>query len=82
MAGCGFTLLRAYEITGVPAFLERAPQVAVALLGMADDRDDRLVWPIPTDFSSTLAGLFHYGFAHGVAGMPCATGGCSPRTRS
>ncbi|MFI7601324.1 class IV lanthionine synthetase LanL [Actinoplanes sp. NPDC049681] len=81
MAGCGFTLLRAYEITGVPVFLERARQVAAGLLAMADDRDDRLVWPIPADFSSTLAGLVHYGFAHGVAGVgaylltvACATG--------
>jgi hypothetical protein len=26
-------------------------------------------WPIPEDFDSALAGAWHYGFAHGVAGV-------------
>jgi tRNA A-37 threonylcarbamoyl transferase component Bud32 len=69
LAGCGFTLLRAYEITGDQAFRDRARQVADQLVTMAEERDEHLVWPIGADFSSALSGLVHYGFAHGVAGV-------------
>jgi lantibiotic modifying enzyme len=30
---------------------------------------DAVSWPIPVDFDSALAGLTHYGFAHGAAGI-------------
>src|SRR4029450_2869102 len=30
---------------------------------------DAVRWPIPATFASRLAGLSHFGFAHGVAGV-------------
>jgi lantibiotic modifying enzyme len=35
---------------------------------MARVRGSATMWPIPAGFDSSLAGLEHYGFAHGVAG--------------
>jgi len=68
MAGAGLTQLRFWEVTGEEDFLGRAREAADAMVAAAEHRDGLVVWPIPQDFASTLAGLVHYGFAHGVAG--------------
>ncbi|MFC4536472.1 class IV lanthionine synthetase LanL [Sphaerisporangium dianthi] len=68
MAGAGMTQLRFWEVTGREVFLSRARQAAASVAEAAVRVDGRLLWPVPRDFASTLAGLTHYGFAHGVAG--------------
>ncbi|QNP75194.1 class IV lanthionine synthetase LanL [Streptomyces roseirectus] len=68
VAGAGLTQLRFWEVTGDKDFLDRARQAAEAVVEAAEHRGGRLLWPIPADFESRLAGLVHYGFAHGVAG--------------
>ncbi|WP_369394700.1 class IV lanthionine synthetase LanL [Streptomyces sp. CG1] len=67
-AGAGMTQLRFWEATGDQDFLRRAGEAAESVAAAAVRRDDRLLWPIPRDWPSNLAGLVHYGFAHGVAG--------------
>ncbi|MGW4643741.1 class IV lanthionine synthetase LanL [Sphaerisporangium sp. NPDC004334] len=67
-SGAGLTQLRFWEVTGREVFLDRAREAAASVAGAATRADGRLLWPIPRDFASTLAGLVHYGFAHGVAG--------------
>ncbi|MGW0434569.1 class IV lanthionine synthetase LanL [Micromonospora sp. NPDC003197] len=69
MAGAGLTQLRFWEATGQALFLDRARQVAADVAAMVEHRDGLTLWPIPQDFPSALAGLVHYGFAHGVAGV-------------
>jgi serine/threonine protein kinase len=69
MAGAGLTQLRFWEVTGDKDFLSRARQAADAVAAAAESRDGLLLWPIPRGFASKLAGVVHYGFAHGVAGV-------------
>lgn len=69
IAGAGLTQLRFWEVTGEADFLWRARQAADAVAAMAEYRDGLIHWPVASDFSSALAGLVHYGFAHGVAGV-------------
>lgn len=69
MSGAGLTQLRMWEVTGDTMFLDRAQQVADMLAAAAERRDDLVMWPVRPDFASSLAGLVHYGFAHGVAGV-------------
>lgn len=67
-AGAGLTQLRFWEVTGEDVFLVRARQAAEAMVAAAERRDGHVLWPIARDFASNLAGVVHYGFAHGVAG--------------
>jgi hypothetical protein len=67
-AGAGMAQLYLWKATGDEEFLSRATVAADCVLGAARERDGKQVWPIPQDFDSSLAGLVHYGFAHGVAG--------------
>lgn len=70
VAGAGLTQLRFWEVTGDDEFLTRARAAADALVVAAQRRDDDAVhWPVPKDFESTMAGVSHYGFAHGIAGV-------------
>ncbi|MEV0970067.1 class IV lanthionine synthetase LanL [Microtetraspora glauca] len=69
VAGAGFTQLRFWEVTKEDEFLDRARQAARALTAAAENRNGLTVWPIARDFASALAGVTHYGFAHGVAGV-------------
>jgi hypothetical protein len=72
-AGAGMTQLYLWSASASddPDLLRRGRHAADAVLRAARPQDGRLTWPIPADFDSTLAGLTHYGFAHGVAGIGC-----------
>lgn len=68
-AGAGMAQLHFWQATGDERFLHRAAEAADDVLCAARERDGRHVWPVPETFDSALAGLVHYGFAHGVAGV-------------
>ncbi|MBT2446557.1 class IV lanthionine synthetase LanL [Streptomyces sp. ISL-43] len=68
-AGVGLTQLHFWRTTGDPRFLDRAAQAAEGLLAAARRTPEGIFWPVPEDFDSGLAGAWHYGFAHGVAGV-------------
>ncbi|RCH64454.1 serine/threonine protein kinase [Streptomyces sp. SDr-06] len=68
-AGAGLTQLRFWEATGGEQFLARARTAAEALATAAEHGGGQVRWPIAADFASALAGVVHYGFAHGVAGV-------------
>ncbi|WP_432947805.1 class IV lanthionine synthetase LanL [Kribbella sp. CA-253562] len=69
-AGSGLTQLHFWEQTDDQEFLARARQAADYIVAAAERDDDGLVsWPIPANIPSSLAGLMHYGFAHGIAGI-------------
>jgi lantibiotic modifying enzyme len=67
-AGAALAQLHLWKATGDPVLERRGLQAADSVLRAASERDGQLVWPIPASFDSALAGLVHYGFAHGVAG--------------
>lgn len=69
LAGAGLALLRFWQATGDARFADRADGCAEALLRAAQRTSTSVLWPIPKDFDSKLAGVVHYGFAHGVAGI-------------
>jgi class IV lanthipeptide synthase len=71
VAGAGMTQLHLWSATGDADLLRRGIRAADAVLEAAREPDGLLIWPIPADFDSVLAGLTHYGFAHGVAGTGC-----------
>jgi serine/threonine protein kinase len=68
-AGSGLAHLKFWQATGRPEFLERVAECADGLAAAADRTADRVIWQIPPDFDSKLAGIRHLGFAHGVAGI-------------
>ena len=68
LAGAGLAHLHLWQATGLDWLRQRAMLCAEAVLGAARSRGGETLWPIPTAFESSLAGLEHYGFAHGVAG--------------
>ncbi|MET8052285.1 class IV lanthionine synthetase LanL [Streptosporangium sp. NPDC005286] len=68
-AGTGTALLHLWRATGDPRFRDLADACADGLLKAAQRTADGVLWPIPKDFGSALAGTEHYGFAHGVAGV-------------
>jgi tRNA A-37 threonylcarbamoyl transferase component Bud32 len=68
-AGSGFAQLHLWRATGREEFRARAGECAGALLAAAEHTADRVLWPVPADFDSALAGSRHFGFAHGVAGV-------------
>ncbi|MFI6848987.1 class IV lanthionine synthetase LanL [Kitasatospora sp. NBC_00085] len=69
VAGAGLTQLHFWQATGDKEFRERAVAAAEALLTTAAKGRSGVVWPVPADFDSELAGITHLGFAHGVAGV-------------
>ncbi|KAA2265686.1 protein kinase/lanthionine synthetase C family protein [Solihabitans fulvus] len=69
IAGAGLAAAHLWRATGEPRFLDRVRAVADQLLKAAVRHEDGVFWPIPADFDSGLAGVEHYGFAHGVAGV-------------
>ncbi|MEV6146181.1 class IV lanthionine synthetase LanL [Streptomyces sp. NPDC051992] len=68
-AGSGLAQLHFWHGTGDDRFLDRAAQAAEGLLAAARHTPEGVFWPVPEDFGSALAGAWHYGFAHGVAGV-------------
>ena len=68
-AGAGMTQLRMWQVTAELDFRDRLTQCADGLVCAAEERGGAVVWPIPANFESELAGLTHLGFAHGVAGV-------------
>ncbi|MFC5818060.1 class IV lanthionine synthetase LanL [Nonomuraea harbinensis] len=69
LAGTGMALVHLWNATGDTRFRDRAGECADELLKVAQRTPDTVLWPIPRDFDSALAGVVHYGFAHGVAGV-------------
>jgi serine/threonine protein kinase len=68
-SGAGMALLAFFEATRRADYLDRASQAADSVTSAAQQVDGMLMWPIPQDFPSRLAGARHLGFAHGVAGI-------------
>ena len=68
-AGAGLTQLRFWQATGETVFRDRAAAAAERVLAAARPGRSGVVWPVPADFDSQLAGITHLGFAHGVAGI-------------
>ncbi|WP_414167029.1 class IV lanthionine synthetase LanL [Streptoverticillium reticulum] len=68
-AGAGMTQLRFWEDSGSDRFLNRAREAADAVAAARERKENLSYWPIPRGWASRLAGLVHYGFAHGVAGV-------------
>jgi len=84
VAGAGLALLRLWQLSGRSEFLDRARRCADELAGTARHTEDGVFWPIPDDFDSSLAGSWHFGFAHGVAGVGAfllAAGQCCDEPR-
>ncbi|GAB7187177.1 lanthionine synthetase LanC family protein [Kitasatospora sp. Ki12] len=69
VAGAGLTQLHFWRATGEEGFRQRAVTAAEHLLTVAAKGRSGVVWPVPADFDSELAGITHLGFAHGVAGV-------------
>jgi hypothetical protein len=67
-AGHGMLALHLWW-AGAEEFLARVNDIADGLLNAAVRTDDGVFWPVPDDFDSELAGSWHFGFGHGVAGV-------------
>ncbi|AUG76958.1 hypothetical protein CFP65_2101 [Kitasatospora sp. MMS16-BH015] len=68
-AGAGFLQLRLHRSTGAADYLDRAAVCADGLLGAAHEEPYGTVWSVPKTFDSSLAGVTHLGYGHGVAGI-------------
>ncbi|MGE7434803.1 class IV lanthionine synthetase LanL [Kitasatospora sp. NPDC001175] len=68
-AGAGFLQLRLYRSTGSAEHLGRAAECARGLLAAARREPYGTVWSVPKSFDSSLAGITHLGYGHGVAGV-------------
>jgi serine/threonine protein kinase len=68
-AGAGFSQLRLWQLSGRSEFLDRTRDCADGLLEVACDTEDGVFWPARRAADSTVAGAWHFGFAHGVAGV-------------
>jgi hypothetical protein len=68
-AGAGLACLYLAGASGDATLMEKVTECADHLLAVVEHRENGAFWPIPADFDSALAGLTHYGFAHGVAGV-------------
>ncbi len=68
-AGTGMTLLGLWEENQDDDLAKRVADCADGLLLAADVERGRIHWPIPEGIDSSLAGISHYGFAHGIAGI-------------
>jgi hypothetical protein len=68
-AGAGMASLHLWYETKEPAFRDRVDTAVDHLLERARHADGKTYWQVEPDADSKLAGLAHYGFAHGVAGI-------------
>ncbi|GAA4693717.1 hypothetical protein GCM10023215_34000 [Pseudonocardia yuanmonensis] len=69
LAGAGLTALHLWSVTGADAMLDRARRCTDDLLAAAERSDGTVLWPVPSELDSELAGVRHHGFAHGTAGI-------------
>jgi serine/threonine protein kinase len=69
LAGAGLAHVRLWQSTRLDEFGDRAVRCGELLAERAVRSEGELTWPVPSDFESRLAGVVHYGFAHGVAGI-------------
>lgn len=68
-AGAGLAQLHLWRATGREEFLARVGMCADGLIEAAERDGGRVFWPVPQDADSVMAGMRHFGFAHGVAGV-------------
>ncbi|MFE6817207.1 class IV lanthionine synthetase LanL [Streptomyces sp. NPDC057675] len=68
LSGAGMALLHVGGESGRPSLTDSALTCADRVLEGGRRENGRILWPIPSEFRSDLAGVVHYGFAHGVAG--------------
>jgi lantibiotic modifying enzyme len=70
-AGAGLALLHLWRASGDPELGHRVIECADGLVAAAErgGEPDAVLWPVPAGFDSRFAGMAHYGFAHGVAGI-------------
>lgn len=68
-AGAGLAQLHLWRKTGREEFLDRVVACADGLAAAVERDGGRVFWPVPEDFDSAMAGMRHFGFAHGVAGV-------------
>ncbi|MFE0465023.1 class IV lanthionine synthetase LanL [Kitasatospora sp. NPDC058965] len=69
VAGAGLAQLHFWHATGRAEFRDRAAAAAEHLLTVGVQGRSGVLWPVPADFDSELAGIHHLGFGHGVAGV-------------
>jgi len=69
LAGAGLAFAHLWQQGAGDEFRERVGACADALAKSAVDTEYGLMWPVPVDAESGLAGRAAYGFAHGVAGI-------------
>ncbi|AUG76333.1 hypothetical protein CFP65_1435 [Kitasatospora sp. MMS16-BH015] len=69
VAGAGLTQLHFWQVTGAREYLDRAVAAAERLLATAVPGRSGVLWPVPADFDSALAGAHHLGYGHGAAGV-------------
>jgi hypothetical protein len=69
LAGAGYATLHLWLATGDDELRARVRHYGQTLAARVVRRDDMLLWPVPDSFSSGLAGIADYGFAHGTAGI-------------
>ena len=69
LAGAGLAHLHVAQYSDEGRLLDRVETYADAVIAAAQDSRYGLLWPVPPESSSRLAGSAHYGFAHGVAGI-------------
>ncbi|MFD2767973.1 class IV lanthionine synthetase LanL [Micromonospora eburnea] len=68
-AGAGLAQLHLWQVTGDERCRQRMLACADHLVEVAERTGDEVMWPVPDDFPSELAGVRQYGFGHGVAGV-------------
>jgi lantibiotic modifying enzyme len=68
-AGAGLACLALWRATGDERLDRQVRACADHLVATVGSRNGEVCWSIPADFDSALAGMTHYGFAHGVAGI-------------
>ncbi|MCE3553038.1 class IV lanthionine synthetase LanL [Pseudonocardia sp. RS11V-5] len=69
LAGAGLAALHLWSVTGIDALRDRARRCADDLMAAAERNGGTVLWPVPPELDSELAGVRHYGFAHGAAGI-------------
>nr|WP_055502262.1 class IV lanthionine synthetase LanL [Nonomuraea pusilla] len=72
LAGCGLAVLHLASRTGDPALREHAARVFHTLHETRSYLDGHPRWATPESYDSGLAGVDHFGFAHGIAGIGTA----------